>query len=181
MVADLAPAAFREGSVRVEYKGETYAFPVLSASRWMEILSSPVWPSRVMLEADGPSYDRFMELAEDGRVDSSDLLRVACMVADEQAGRPWWEGVKLAHLCLNNARVLGTVLMWGVRPETMTFAAFLAVIWAVITQNASPTDMMRYEAELAVPPPEAVIERGDDTDMSAVVQRLRNIPGVSIG
>lgn len=181
MVADLASAAFREGDVQVQYRGESYTFPVLSASRWMEILSSPVWPSRVLLEADGPSYDRFMELAEDGVLDGQDMMRIACLVVDEQAGRAWWEGIKLAHVCLHNVRVLGTVLMRGARPETMTFAAFLAVVWAVLTQNASATDMMRYEAELAVPPPEAVVERGDDTDLSAVVQRLRGIPGVSIG
>jgi len=181
-VADFSTASFRDTPIEVEYNGCTYSFPVLSAQRWLTMLSDRNrWPVRVLHHAEPESYERFMDEAEAGRATRDDLVFLARKVLSESAGRSWWEVERLCNAVLTSPNLTGDVLSRGVDPDRLTLAAFLAVVWARATQGAKQTERMQMEAELMAPPPEALADMDDSMDLSAVAQMFRGMQGARVG
>jgi hypothetical protein len=180
-VADFRSAAFRSRPFSVDLDGTEYWFPSVTAATWLSCLAESNWPRAVLGLAEAESFDTFADQAATGARRPADMPRLARAALAEAAGRPWWEAERLSATALEQPGVLGTVLAKGVDPSRMTLAAFLAVIWSAITQGAEKSERMRIEAELSVPPPEALEEADDAFDMTATVQQMRNIPGVRVG
>jgi hypothetical protein len=181
-VADFSSAAFRDTPVEVELNGRAYAFPVLSAQRWLTMLADKRrWAVLVLHHAEPESYEAFLDEAEAGRASAEDLARLARMVLAESAGRPWWEAERLCNAVLTSPMLTGDVLSRGVDPGRLTLAAFLAVVWTRATQGAKQTDRMQLEAELMAPPPEALQDMDDAMDLTSMAQMFRGMQGARVG
>lgn len=181
-MAELAAAAFRTGPFTITVDGSGYTFPSLTALRWLEILPDRRWALHLVQAMDSDSYERFLTGAEGGRIQPDGLVRIARAALAEAAGRPWWEAERLVMAALGNDRILGRVMMSGPDLERITLAVFCAVTWSVITHGAGPEDMLKLESQLTVPPPEALAEEiPQEQDLASLAQRLRQLPGVSVG
>lgn len=179
-MTDLLRAAFRSQPVRVESDGFAYVFPHLTAARWLERLAEPGWTRAVMQLADDASFEAFLCRAEDGEAGPDDMHKVARSVLARVAGRPWWEAEKLIAV-LDSPLLLGSVLGQGADPESLTLAAFLAVVHAALLRGQDAEGRMKLEAELFAPPPEAVDDLPEDEQMADVVARMRAVPGMRVG
>lgn len=130
------------------------------------------------------AFGRFIDKVESDELDAGDVRTFAHSALAQSAGRPWWEAQRLIGACFNDGgRLLGTVLMRGVDPSRMTLAAFLACVWAKLTENADVTSLAKLESELLVPPPEATEDEraAVDEDVFTMVERMRAMPGVRTG
>ena len=178
-MASLSEAAFRTGPFQVEVNGHRLTFPHLTADRWIGVLGSDLAVVQLMGPED---FDRFLDLIEDGGLSVDDVPRISRKAISEAAGRPWWEAVRLAGSVFEpSGRVLGNLMLRGVRPETMTLAAYCASVWALLTRNADGTDLMKAEMQLSVPPPEAEDEDIVEDGFEQAVRRAQSAPGVRIG
>lgn len=181
-MAEFAAASFREDPYAVEMDGHTYVFPVLSAAKWLALLTDANgWPARVLHHADADSYEAFLDQVEAGVLGPADVTRLARLVFAEQAGRSWWEAERLARSVLGTPALTAAVLVRGLDPSRLTLAAFLAVVWSRATEGASQADRMAMEAQLMAPPPEAMAEMGDEMDLGAVATMFRGMQGVRVG
>lgn len=175
---DLRSAAFRTTPFTVTYKGVVLRFPPLSAAEWIDALGSDV----LGLTDD---YDALLDAVGAGTITRQDLPRIANRAVAEAGGRPWWETQRLIAALLSQesgGRLLGAVLATGVQPERVTLAAFCSVIWSVITKGADPTELMKAESRLQVPPPDAELDEiPEDDDFGAITRRMQNMPGMRVG
>ncbi len=62
----------------------------------------------------------------------------------------------------------------------MTLAAFLALVHATVMQAQDRMGQMKFDAEISMPPPEALDEVPEE-DVSVTVERMRAIAGVRVG
>lgn len=179
-MADLAAAAFRTGPSEVR----GHLFPHLNAAVWCELLSTRQWPVRLIHLMDPDPYEALLKDIESSTLDADGLLALARAALADAAGRPWWEAERLVATCTaDGGRLLGMVLLAGVRPDQLTLAAFCCAVWAQITKGADATGLLKAQSELCVPPPEVSFEELEDEedDMTAMVERMRGMPGVRIG
>ena len=177
---NLAAAAFRTTTSPVR----GYDFPRLSAAEWCELLSANTWPVRLVQLMDAEPYEKMLAAIEDEELDKEGLIALARAALADAAGRPWWEAERLVTSCFNEGgRLLGMLLLAGVRPETLTLAAFCCAVWAQITKGADATQLMKAQSELLIPPPDVPLEDLEDSgdDMAVMVASLRNMPGARIG
>lgn len=179
-MADFSTAVFRRGPFTVTVGEYSYTFPALSAAVWLDILSQRSWVTGVLGLCDDDAYQAFVDRAEQGDADEGELKRIAHAAIAEAAGRPWWEATRLAGVCLHQPTVVGTMLMRGVQPDSCTLAAFLAIVWSLLTQNGTDLERTQREMELTMPPPEA-LEEDQPAPMALddLVARMRAAPGVS--
>lgn len=178
---DLHAAAFRTGPLYVR----GYRFPHLDAAVWIELLSTTAWPVRLIQRADSEPYESILSDIERGKLGIKDITPFARAVLAEAAGRPWWEAETLVGSCFaGGGRLLGMVLLSGVRPESMTLAAFCCAVWAQVSKGADGVELMKLEAQLMVPPDgvsDEEMEAAEDESMDAMVARMRAMPGARIG
>lgn len=178
-MSDFATAAFRSGPFTVTVRGERYTIPATTAARWIALLGMDQWPVELLYRLTPESRGRFLDHAEEGDADGPYLTELAREMLATAAGCPWWEAERLASFALS-PEPLGALLLKGVDPGRLTLAAFLAAMRSLVTQGLPDTDRMRLEAELTMVPPEAAAGQPEE-DLSSVVDRLRGMPGVSIG
>jgi len=178
-VSEFRDAAFRSGPFTVTVRGADYTIPARNAARWMTMLSHPQWAVEVLYALTPESRGRFLDHAEEGDADGPYLSEMARELLSRAAGCPWWEAERLASYALT-PEALGALLLKGLDPNRLTLAAFLAAMRSLIMSGLPDTDRMRMEAELTMVPPEAVAQQPEE-DLSSVVERLRGMPGVSIG
>lgn len=175
-MSDALRAAFSRDPLTVQADGITYRIPYRPAAPWLALLASANWHMAVFRLVDGAAYEAFMERAEDGQAGAGELARMAHAALTVAAGRPWWEAERLVGT-LSDPSLLGAVLRSGVDPETLSLAAFLAVVYSVLVTGQDTAGRMKIDAELSVPPPEAAGDDMDD-DMTSVVEAMRRLPGV---
>lgn len=189
MADSFRAAAFRTGPFTLSLGAGTvtrqFAFPLCPAREWLEIMSSDSWAVTVVNTLPTGDYERFLDDVESGQLGAADVRALAHSALAQSAGRPWWEAERLVNACFSDGgRLLGTVLTHGVDPSRMTLAVFLACVWATLTKGADAAAMAKLESELLVPPPDATDEERaglDDDDVFAMVDRMRAMPGVSVG
>lgn len=169
----------------VRLKGAEYVFTGRGARPWVTaVLPDPMYPSVLRLMTPG-GYELLMDRVEDGDVSPADLQRIASLAVKEAGGRPWWETVTLVRSVFaapSSDRLLGSLILRGVRLDDLTLAEFCAAVWARLTENADDKQLFKLEAQLSVPPPGADLEDLDEPqDFSAVAARMRAMPGVRVG
>lgn len=179
-MASLSEAAFRTGPFEIELNGHRLVFPHLTADRWTTAMFSGDLSVVQLMTPE--QFDLLLDLIEDESLSVEDVHRVARKAVAEAAGRPWWEAERLvASVFEPTGRILGNLMLSGVRPETMTLAAWCAAVWALITRNADGTDLMKAEMQLSVPPAEADEDDLAQDDFEAAVRRAQGAPGVRVG
>lgn len=188
-MADFRTAAFRTERFTVSLGAgmsqREFPFRVLPAQEWLEIFGSNSWITAVINTIPAGSFEEFLDAVEREELWSADVTAFAHSALAQSAGRPWWEAERLVGACFHDGgRLLGTLLGNGTDPSRMTLAVFLACVWAALTKNADAEGLLKLEAALLVPPPDATDEERaglDDEDMHGMVDRLRAMPGVRTG
>lgn len=181
-MSEFARAAFRplDEAVAVELDGDTYSFRALSAEGWLSVLGSGDWVVNLLgAYAVGSAYRAMLDRVAEGDSPPDTPVRLARAALADAAGRPWWEAERLASASLTPS-TLGHVLGRGVQPYMLTLAAFLATVEAALLASLDDTKRLQFEAEITMPPPEALGEVAEE-DPVAVMQRLRGMTGVRIG
>lgn len=148
------------------------------------MMSAPNWALVIAQSMDATSYETFLDEVESGRVDVTDVPRIARAAEAEAGGRPWWEVERLAGaLYEENGRLLGELTLSGVNPEEMTLAVFLSAVWARLLKGSDTMQAMKLESQLTVPPADVDLSEMPSTEESTsdIVNRLRNMPGISVG
>lgn len=184
-MSTLGEAAFRTRPFTVQRAGLDLVFTHRPASEWIADLVTDHYPVRILQSMEARSYEQMMDAAEAGRITRDDLVPLAHQALAEAGGRVWWETANLVGAVVREptGRLLGELVLAGVRPETMTLAAYCAAVWARLVQNADATQLMKLEAQLTMPPAGVPLdEMPDDTDdFAATAQRLQNMPGIRTG
>ena len=184
-MTDLRAAAFRSTPYRITVRGIDFRFPVWTAAQWLEVTADGQWPVTVCASMDAESHDRFLDAVEAGTLTVHDITRVARAAEAASAGRSWWEAERLiASLYEDGGNLLGRLIMAGVDPSRITLAALCSALWSELIKGGDATHRMKVESQLVVPPADADDEDLDalpQEDISQTVQRLRNMPGMSIG
>lgn len=182
-MGDLRSAAFRSHPFRVGVKGVELEFSPLPAARWLGAI--PAGTHAVFGLAEDGGLDRVIDALQDGEMDIDDVKRLISLAIGEAAGRPYWEAERLIGAVSNDTdrgRVLGELVLAGVDPERITLAAFCSAVWSLLIRNADSTQRLTMEAELSIPPDGAEPEDfGPEEDFGAMAQRMRAMPGVSVG
>jgi hypothetical protein len=180
VVADFSAAVFRQGPFTVTVDDHSYTFPSLTADKWLDVLAHPAWHVAVFRLCDDDAREAFTDRVEQGDADELELKRIVHAALAEAGGRTWWEVTRLSGIVLAQPTVIGSLFMRGARPDVCTLAAFLAAVWALVTQNGSDTERTQREMELTMPPPEALAEEEPEPiSMDDLVARMRAAPGVS--
>lgn len=163
----------------MESGGFVCTFPALTAAQWLELLAEGNWPVRVLHRIPDDQYDAFLSLPD---LDRARLMRLSRLILETAGGRRWWEVQRVAESVISSPQVLGAVLLRGVDPERMTLAAFVCVVWALLTQSGDDMQRAQAEMELTMPPPEALEDEPEPVyEMQDLVTRMRSLPGVSVG
>lgn len=184
-MVNLAWAVLGTGPLTVRLKGAEYTFPGRGARPWVTaVLPDPMYPSVLrLMTPDG--YERLMDRVEEGAVRPVDLQRLASLAVKEAGGRPWWETVTLVRSAFSaptSDRLLGSLILRGIRLDDLTLAEFCAAVWARLTENADDKQLFKLEAQLSIPPPGADLDDLDDSqDFAVVAARMRAMPGVRVG
>jgi hypothetical protein len=182
-MADLASAAFDRHGYEVTAGPFRVAVPFVSADRWALALCRQPHRSSVLALLPDESQRRVDEWIMSGRLDTATLDKLVYGMIAGAGGRPWYQARMLVHTAMgSDGRLLGMLLLRGVRAQELSLAEFCAAIWAVCTENASPMDLMKMEAQLSVPPVGVAPEGFDEIDdFQAMAERMRSMPGVRVG
>lgn len=182
-MTDLGHVAFGRSPVKATDGENTYVFPYVSAAEWLDRLTDRErGVVRVLQLMDQESYEIFLDrLLGMDKDHNRFVIKVARSAMAAASGRPWWEAERLAQLACGDV-ILGMVLSTGADPDRMSLAAFCALVWTVTAKNLDENKRLQLEAEVTMPPPEAV-EQNDvpEMDLSSTVAMLRNLPGVRTG
>lgn len=178
-MADLG-AVFRSGPFTVDSGGRPYIFDHRSAAHWAEALASPDWVRAVLSMMGAASHERLLNEIETGVAGRDNVVGVARAALAAAAGRPWWEAERLVS-CLRQDSVLGSLLLKGCDPVRMSLASLCSSVWVLLMEGQDKTGRIQLEAEISMPPSEAAGDDSSDDDMSAMVARMRAMPGVSAG
>lgn len=180
-MTELREAAFRTTPFVVASGPHSYVFAHHPASQWALAATSDRYQQIVALVH--PDHQQMLlDDVQHGRLTGAALARLANDAVAEAAGRPWWEAARLSATALEpSGRMLGTLLLAGIRPQETTFAAFCCAVWARLTQGADATELFKMEAQLSVPPPGEETDEWGDAGFAGQVEALRAMPGVRIG
>jgi hypothetical protein len=183
-VGDISSAAFRSRPYTVTVSGLDLKFPCRTAADWLRLLSQPGSMLAVAQSMDEQSYESFLDAVQSGEAPPEDVIRIARAAESAAAGRPWWEVERLVgSLYADGGRLLGELTLCGVDPDRVSLAVYCSAIWARLVQDADATGRMKLESELSIPPADATADELEEQneDVGQIVQRLRRLPGVSIG
>lgn len=98
-----------------------------------------------------------------GKATAPAIIDAAWSAMAEAGGRQWWEVMRLARISMQ-PDVFATLLMEGVRPETVTLPAWLACTYRVCTRNAEEKDRNQFDFDLMNPPPGVAVEQAGGFD-----------------
>ena len=182
-MADLASAAFDRHGFEVTAGRFRIGVPFVSADRWALALCRQPHRSSVIALLPPESQRRVDEWIMSGRMDTATLDKLIYGMISGAGGRPWYQTRMLVHTAMgSDGRILGMLLLRGVRAQDLSLAEYCAAIWAVCTENAGPMDLMKMEAQLSVPPPGVAPDEFDEIeDFQAMADRMRSMPGVRVG
>lgn len=124
------PCALRAGTVPVTVRA---AF----ADEWIVLLSSPGFTTGVVPGMLGREDAEQVVLAlARGEITSQDLEHAAKEAVTAAAGVAWWKAAKLVGWATGGAgEWWGRLVLRGVDPERLTFAAWCAAVFALVCEG----------------------------------------------
>lgn len=136
-----------------------FVMPAWGADAWLTAVSSDVVRGVVpgLLAPDDASQVVYGLMS--GELSYEDIQRAAFDAIKHAAGRPWWEAVRLTGWAdSNSGETYGNLILHGVYPERVTFAAWCAAMLAFVMRGRELKDRQKIEFDLMIPPPEAAGE-----------------------
>jgi hypothetical protein len=133
--------------------GVTYTVAAVDAGGWLVALTSDLHDSVVpglLLAEDRLAVVRRLMV---GGVESDALWAAARDVIEVVSGHRWWQALYLVGYAeQGHGALYGRLLLAGVRPEGITFAAWCAAMFAMITRDMDEAQRTRFDASFLMPP-----------------------------
>lgn len=143
--------------------------PAHMADRWLIAVSTDAVRGVIpgLLNPDDAAL--IVHALMSGDVAYQDLERAALDCITHVCGRPWWEAVRLAGWAdQKSGEMYGNLMLSGVHPDRVTFAAWCAAMLAFVMKGREQKDRQKIEFDLMIPPPMAADEMVDwDTGIPA--------------
>lgn len=98
-----------------------------------------------------------------GRATAGDIIDAAWSAMAAAGGREWWVVMRLARVSVQ-PDVFATMLLDGLRPDTVTLAAWLACTYRVCTRNSEEKDRNQFDFDLLNPPPGVAMQQAAGFD-----------------
>lgn len=144
--------------------GVQYTVRAMDAARWIIALTGDLHSSVL------PGFLRAAERADlvqrsmVGEVPSGAVWDAARDVIEVASGRRWWQAMYLVGYAEHNGGALyGRLLLAGVSPRGMPFAAWCAAMFAMITKDMDETQRAKFDASFMMPP-DGDVSQVDDWD-----------------
>lgn len=184
-MADLRSVLFNRGPVWFAVDGTALTIVPSdhTADEWMSVFAGGDL-MLLLTFLDSSNRERLMDAVAAGSLLPDRVKRAQYAIITNATGRPWWEALRLAATVTgSDGRIMGSLVLAGVRAESMPIADYLCAVWAFLTRNADEKDLLKLESQLKMPPPDAEDEDYDmyEDDFAGTVQQLQNMPGVSLG
>lgn len=88
-----------------------------------------------------------------GTITEHDIQAAAFEAIRYASGRDWWQAVRLIMSAIQgNAELYGHLVLAGVDPTRITFAAWCSAVFTSLMKNRDTTERAKVEFELMVPP-----------------------------
>lgn len=139
-----------------------FVMPAWDAGAWLTAVSSDVVRGVVpgLLAPDDAAVVVLDLMLGDLTYD--DIQRAALDAIAHASGRPWWEAVRLTGWAdSNNGEMYGNLILNGVYPDRVTYAAWCAAMLAFVMRGRELKDRQKIEFDLMIPPPMAADEPVD--------------------
>jgi hypothetical protein len=136
-----------------------FVMPAYLADRWLVAVSSEVVRGVIpgLLTPDDGSLVVAAMMA--GELTIQDLERAALDAIAHASGRQWWEAVRLVGWAdQSTGEMYGNLILRGVHPDRVTFAAWCAAMLAFVMTGRELKDRQKIEFDLMIPPPSVADE-----------------------
>lgn len=156
-------ALLARAPVPVTIGGREFQLPYRPAAEWaagMERLDF-----LVAHLADVDVRDALVDLRIGQPSVRGELRTESLRILGEQTGRKWWEAGRLLTTSAS-PEVLGHLTLAGVDPWTVSVGQWCAAVYALCTKHADEKGRMKFDFQLAVPPPGYEDEWDDGADDS---------------
>lgn len=150
--------ALSRSPISVTLGGQSFHIPWKSAAEWA--VSFDRYKLLSVVLAEPKDRDRVaLSLLDDPSL-SEEIERESYRLLTEQAGRPWWEVVRLVANS-NAPEALGHLTLAGVDPWRVSLGQWCAATYALYTKDQNQEGRFKFDFLLAVPP-EGFEEQWDD-------------------
>lgn len=152
-------AFVRSDPFPVTVGAHTFVMPAYMADQWLTALSPDLVRGVIpgLLDPDDMALVVTSLMTE--TISYQDVERAALDAITTASGRPWWEAVKLTGWAdSRSGETYGNLLLNGIHPERLTFAAWCAAMLAWVMRGRDEKERMKIEFDLMVPPPMAMDE-----------------------
>lgn len=148
----------------VDVDGVAYTVRAADAAEWLGALTSDLHVSVVPGLLESADRAALVRLVMTGKVPSDAVWQAAQQAIEEVSGYRWWQALRLAGYAEAERGVLyGRLLLAGVRPDGLSFPAWCAAMFAMITQHMDETARTKFDAAFLMPP-DGDVTQVDDWD-----------------
>lgn len=127
--------------------------PPMMADRWLLLLESGLLDDVIPGALSLPHASLVADALISGDVGPADLVQASKDAVRDVSGRVWYEAVRVAVLCGNDGgAVLAGVMLQGIDPKRVTYAAWCAAVLAWINGRLSEEDRTKFLFDFRRPP-----------------------------
>lgn len=154
MPPSLLAAALAPYPIVVPLAGRDWEIPALPAREWIRAVARTDAEAAVMPGLLEPEdAERLMDRAMAGRVASADLRRASYEAITQAAGRDWWQAVRLVGAADDPlGRMYGELTLRGVDAGAVSFAAWCAAVYTLLSRNLDANKIAKLHAQLMLVP-----------------------------
>lgn len=129
--------------------GEQFHLPWRPAAEWALSLERYAVLSAVL--AEPKDRDRLALLLLERPDACKEIEQESYRLLAEQAGRPWWEAVRLV-MAADSPEALGHLTLAGVDPWSVSFGQWCAATYALYTKDQNAEGRLKFDFSLSIPP-----------------------------
>lgn len=142
---------YSRGPVWVEVGPTTYRVDYRPAGDWLNIIGRSEIDTLIL---GSVSTDRLYERTLDGSVPMDQLRSASTSLIGVLTGygARWWVGYNLVALSYGRS-AMGSMALKGVDPFAVSLEVWCAAIHTLFTANGKTEDVVKFDAQMDVPPP----------------------------
>ncbi|MFF1957957.1 hypothetical protein ACFVWX_13325 [Streptomyces sp. NPDC058220] len=171
-------AAISRSPATIDVAGHPVTVPYRPAGEWIAAIGDSRPSLALMRVANEASRTWLIGQLAAGALPLETAVQGSYDALTAAGGRSWWETYRLMTLS-GELSTLGHLVLAGVDPSARSLGEWCAAVYTLLTRNAKPEDVFKFDAQLAAPPPGFEDEWDDDQDFEAMAAAARNMPGMS--
>jgi len=127
--------------------------PSMMADGWLLLLGNGSLDDVIPGALTAPHASLVADALISGDAGPADLVQASMDAVASVSGRLWYEGVRVAVLCGNDGgAILAGVMLQGIDPTRVTYAAWCAAVLAWINGRLSEEDRTKFLFDFRRPP-----------------------------